>query len=255
MSSITKLPERLRKSGALELERRLLDAAAREEPPPELIQRMALTVGVAVPSAPSPGAPRPEAPLPDPVPAPNGAAAVPSSLLSWIAGSVAVLAIGGALVATRIGASDPATVSVATTAAPRTTAVSPSPSFASTPPQSADEVPAPRSQSQAITAPARERLVRRSPADLGGQIALIDAARDAVSAGAGDRALQLLRQYQTSYPAGSFQPEASAIRIEALTKLGRNAEAKALAQRFVTKHKGSPLAERVARLSGIAHEP
>jgi hypothetical protein len=255
MSSITKLPERLRKSGALELERRLLDAAAREEPPPELIQRMASAVGVAAPSAPSPEAPRLEATSPDPAPAPAGAAAGSSSLFSWMAGTVALVAVGGVLWATRTSPSEPATIPAATTTAPRATAVSPAPSFASTPPQSADGVPASRSPSPASTAPAPERLRRRSPADLGAQIALIDAARDAVSAGAGNQALQLIRQYQTSYPAGSFQPEASAIRIEALIKLGRNAEAKALAERFVTRHKGSPLAERVARLSGITREP
>jgi outer membrane protein assembly factor BamD (BamD/ComL family) len=83
------------------------------------------------------------------------------------------------------------------------------------------------------------------------QIALIDSARAAVASGAGERALGLLRQYRDKYPAGSFRPEAFALQVEALVKAGRNAEARALAERFVAEHAGTPLAKRVARIAGL----
>ncbi|HTU63581.1 MAG TPA: hypothetical protein VMF89_34195, partial [Polyangiales bacterium] len=63
------------------------------------------------------------------------------------------------------------------------------------------------------------------------------------------RALEQLRQYQSKYAVGSFGPEAKALRIEALTKLGRTAEARSLAERFVAEHRGTPLADRVSRIT------
>jgi TolA-binding protein len=87
------------------------------------------------------------------------------------------------------------------------------------------------------------------PVDLRGEIALIDAARDAVRGGAPERALILLRRYVTAYPTGTFRPEAAALRIEALVEKGQTTEARALARDFVAKHPDSPLVERVARLA------
>jgi outer membrane protein assembly factor BamD (BamD/ComL family) len=83
-------------------------------------------------------------------------------------------------------------------------------------------------------------------------VALIDAARSALSSGMADRALDALAQYQSRYPAGSFRPEATALRVEALARSGRSAEARALAERFVSEHPGSPLADRVARAAGLS---
>jgi hypothetical protein len=102
----------------------------------------------------------------------------------------------------------------------------------------------------ASLAPQRSRAVS-SAADLRDQIALVDAARAALSVGAGDRTLDLLRQYQNKYPSGSFRPEVAALKIEALAKLGRSAEARALGERFVADHRGTPLADRVARIVGL----
>ena len=73
-----------------------------------------------------------------------------------------------------------------------------------------------------------------------------------MSAGAGRRALEILRRYQDKYPAGSFRPEATALKVEALMKLGREAEARAIAERFVAEHRGSLLARRVAEIAGLA---
>ena len=74
---------------------------------------------------------------------------------------------------------------------------------------------------------------------------------EAMAAGADRRALETLRHYRDRYPAGSFRPEASALEIEALMKLGRADEARALAERFVAQHRGSLLARRVADVAGL----
>jgi outer membrane protein assembly factor BamD (BamD/ComL family) len=100
-----------------------------------------------------------------------------------------------------------------------------------------------------------ERVHRRAvapvapAADLGDQIALIDAARSAVAAGSTERALVLLRRYDSSYPRGAFQPEALALRVEALAAAGRTAEAQALARDFLARYPQSPVADRVAHVA------
>jgi outer membrane protein assembly factor BamD (BamD/ComL family) len=87
--------------------------------------------------------------------------------------------------------------------------------------------------------------------DVTEQIALIDAARDALAHGRAERALTTVRQYHARFPKGAFRPEAAAIKIEALMKLGRTTEARSLAERFLVAHGPGPLAERVARLAGL----
>ena len=68
-----------------------------------------------------------------------------------------------------------------------------------------------------------------------------------MKAGATERALVLLRRYETSYPGGAFRPEALALRIEALAEGGRAAEARPLAREFLARYPQSPLSDRVAR--------
>jgi hypothetical protein len=92
----------------------------------------------------------------------------------------------------------------------------------------------------------------QSAADIQEQIALIDAARAAVAAHSSNRALGFVRQYQNRYPAGSFGPEAAALKIEALTQLGRDTEARGLAAGFASEYGAGPLADRVSRLSSRA---
>jgi outer membrane protein assembly factor BamD (BamD/ComL family) len=86
--------------------------------------------------------------------------------------------------------------------------------------------------------------------DLTSQIALVDAARAALAGGDSARALASVRDYQSGYPNGSFKPEVAAIKIEALLKLGRKAEARALAERFSVNYGPGPLTDRVTRLLG-----
>src|SRR5262249_27113279 len=132
---------------------------------------------------------------------------------------------------------------------PVTAPVRPAPAAqvqAPTPPAEAVTQPPPR----AAAPPPRSRAVGAA-GDLADQVAFIDSARAAMSAGNGARALEILHRYQDKYPGGSFRPEAAAIRIEALMKLGREAEARTLSERFVAEHRGSLLARRVADVVGL----
>jgi hypothetical protein len=85
--------------------------------------------------------------------------------------------------------------------------------------------------------------------DLREEIRLIDAARAAVAARSSTQALSLLRRYSVSYPGGTFGQEAAVLRMEALEQSGQRDKARALARDFLSRHAGSPLAERVARVA------
>jgi hypothetical protein len=80
----------------------------------------------------------------------------------------------------------------------------------------------------------------------------VDAARSALASGSALRALSIVRDYQSQYPSGTFRPEVSAVKVEALVNLGRMTEARTLAERFVVAYGPGPLADRVARLAHIA---
>jgi hypothetical protein len=225
------LPERLRAAGATKLEQRLLDAASRERPTRTALERMARGIGVAAPAVPG-TASSPSAPETMPPPA----VVASSSLVPWLPGVVVALALGGAWLAFRSEApqSAPAPVAAPVVAPPR-----PIPSA-----RNPDATPAaaPLPKAPAVAASPRPKP---SAGDLGEQIALLDAARSAMNGGKHERALATLERYLSKYPAGSFRPEATALKIESLAKLGRNAESRAMADRFVVEHRGSPLAKRV----------
>jgi hypothetical protein len=240
-------PPRLRSEGGTPLEQRLLNAAARQEPSPELSARMAAAIGVVAPAP---------APLPEAASGMAGtgtlapkAAAGASALWPWVSGLLLV-AGAGSLVATRAfdDTAPPAPRAPVVVAAPSGIPSSPVKTEAAGVP-----VPAPSSKVSPSAGAARARPDGSSSTSsaISEQIALVDAASAAVSAGAGARALAVVREYQSKYPTGSFHPEISALRIEALVLVGRREEARASAERFVTQYKG-PLAERVARVAGLA---
>jgi len=124
----------------------------------------------------------------------------------------------------------------------------------------AEPAPAPtvRPAARAVDpAPSAVRAVHRGPAiaaaaDLRDEIAVVDAARTAVSAGDARGALQIVRRYEARHASGAFHPEATAIKIEALMNLGRETEARSLALKFVAEQRGTLLANRVADLVGLA---
>jgi hypothetical protein len=239
-------PERLRATGATDLERRLLDAAAEEELSPELRDRMARAIGVSGAALAGSGAnTKPVAAHRSP-PVAGGA----GPLLRWVSAGMATVAVAGAVVAVRARGAGPA-------GPPRISPVVAVPAPSSPPSTSPTEGPPPAATVDAVPLGALPAASRRGRAeapvdDIAGQIALVDAARGALADGASDRALEILGQYQSRYPAGSFRPEATALRIEALVRVGRSAEARALAERFAAEHRGSPLANRIMREVGLS---
>jgi hypothetical protein len=239
-------PERMRDGGATDLERRLLRAAANEEPSPELRDRMAQAIGV---SSGSPGGPADGAGSGGAATkAGTGASATTGSsgLATWISAGLLGLAVSGVIVGAhlwRTGDRHEAPAPVHVIAPPPAAAAAP----AETVPRTAVESP---TGSVAPTPPGRSAPPGR-PGDLREQIALLDATRMAVSTGAGERALELLRQYKDRYPSGSFRPEAAALRVDALARLGRRAEARAEAEHFLAEFGKGPLGDRVARVAGL----
>jgi hypothetical protein len=230
------IPERLCASDATDLERRLLEWAARDKPSPELSQRMARAIGISA------------API-------AGGIAKPSAVRTrppwhWISVGVATAAVSGVVAA--IGA-----VGGFGSAVAPSRAVTPLGQSFQVVDAGSSEAPAPSVAVQPLpripSAPVLTRVSTERPLDdIADQIALLDAARAALAAGSAERALVNLEQYQRRYPAGSFRPEATALRIEGLVKLGRTGEARALADRFLADHRGGPLADRVAREVGVA---
>jgi hypothetical protein len=239
---------RLRSGDATALERRLLDAASGERPSDELTARMAGAIGIALlPSGPpvSVGKGLTDAGAP----APHVVAS--SSVVPWISGALVAVVVVGAFMVGRGG--DVSVASRPNVAVPPKVALS-------------TASPAPSNEGPSAAMPAAENEAPVSPptpaaprargqgqvAELAAQIALVDAARTALAKGRAERALSIVSDYQTDYPSGTFRPEVSAIKIEALVKLGRKAEARALAERFVKSYGPGPLAERVSRLGGLA---
>jgi hypothetical protein len=164
----------------------------------------------------------------------------------WVSAGVIGLVVAGAVVGTRMRH------------APQPEA-RPAPAAVVTPPPSAELAPSVPQESSGVAvephastpAPGRRTHAAAAAGALADQIAFIDGARQALGTGGYRQALELLRRYQDRYPVGSFRPEATALKVEALVKLGRQAEARALAERFVAEHRGSLLAARVAELAGV----
>jgi hypothetical protein len=242
----TDFPERLRAAGATNLERRLIDAAGGERPSRELSERMARSIGVTFAVTEIAGSVKTGTSV-------GTATKASSSLVSWLSGAVVATGIAiGVYVATR-PAAKPVTLPPAAPALSASAAVavpaSKGPAISDTPatdaPRVSDEDSLPKA---AVAGRGRRGTVA---GELANQIAIVDAARSALAAGNAQRALSLARQYQSEYANGAFGPEVAAVKIEALVKLGRMAEARTLAERFVVAFGPGPLAERVARLALI----
>jgi hypothetical protein len=111
----------------------------------------------------------------------------------------------------------------------------------------------------AVSAPHTPPAARPEPAlssgDLRVEIDLIDAARGTLRTGSAARALEILGRYSARFPHGALAPEGVALRVEALMRLGRTAEARTVARRFVAANPTSPLVERMNRLAGVAPTP
>jgi len=234
------LPDRLLAADATDFERRLLQAATENRPSRTASARMAKALGVTAAFGVTTGAVKTLAAGA----AISKAAGGTTVIWPWISAGVVGVVVAGAVVATRVQHPPPqprATPAV-TVPAPLP---APAPELVAPEPAAATETPA------TAPAPTRRNHGTATASELADQIGSIDAARDALAKGADRAALELLRRYQDKYPNGSFRPEATALKVEALVKLGRQSEARALAERFVAEHRGSLLAGRVAALAGL----
>jgi hypothetical protein len=229
----------LLEADATAFERRVLEAALQKRPSPASSARMATALGVSATAMGTAAATK--ALAAEAAASKATAAAGATAVWPWVSIGVVGLVVVGAVVGTRPGrhAGEPHGV------APSVAAPAAEPSVPTPPAPVVDE---PAARAVARSQPGRAAAVT---GDLRDQVAVIDSARAAISAGASRRALEILRRYQDKYPTGSFRPEATALKIEALMKLGRDAEARALAERFVAQHRGSLLARRVAEIAGL----
>lgn len=243
------LPERLLAGGdATTFERRVLEQALQKGPSSAASARLAKTLGVtagAIATATVEGAARAVPKPPVEVGAAKATAVAGATAWPWVTGGVVGLAIAGLVGARAWRPSVPRPTPVAPQVAPPAAAPAPVATELGRP---TSEVPAP---APALPAAAHHPHVAGASGDLRDEITLLDDARAALSADDGRRALELVRRYQEKYPTASFRPEATAIKIEALLKLDRQTEARALAARFVTENRGSLLAKRVAALVGV----
>jgi TolA-binding protein len=234
-------PKRLTVVGATDLERTLLQAARRDQPPPELTARMAaglgISIGAAVTAASVPAAAAP-------------VMAAKTTVGAWLAAGAIAAAVTAGVVGVRLSARTEApAVKASEAAAPAAVAPAAEDPVAPAATNRGTRVERPRHRPVAAPSPA-VAPARGDEGDLRDQIALIDAARTAVKAGASERALVLLRRYDATYPGGAFRPEALALRIEALDQDGRQTEARALARDFLARYPQSPVADRVTRVAG-----
>ena len=90
--------------------------------------------------------------------------------------------------------------------------------------------------------------VNASDSSLDGEVTALDRARSALGAGDATRALELLGQYEQAFPKGALRPEATYLRIQALSKSGQRDAARELAARFLAKHPSSPHAAQLQAL-------
>ena len=235
--------DRLLASDATAFERRVLEAARASGPSAAASARMARALGVTAAAAGTVVAAK--ALAADAAAVKATVAVGTTAVWPWVSVGVLGLVVAGVVVATSAGRRAPEPQA----SPPAVSAPLPLP-----PAPRAEERPTGAAAERAPRAVAPTQRHRATPAgsDLGDQVAFIDSARAAMSAGADRRALEILRRYLDRYSTGSFRPEAIALEVEALMKLGRETEARALAERFVAEHRGSLLARRVAEVAGLA---
>jgi outer membrane biosynthesis protein TonB len=94
-------------------------------------------------------------------------------------------------------------------------------------------------------APAPERPAPREESTT--EVALLDEARQALG-GNPAKALQLTRLHEQRFPGGVLGQEREVIAIDALSRLGRTAEAKRRAERFNARYPGSAHQSKIDRL-------
>ncbi len=107
---------------------------------------------------------------------------------------------------------------------------------------------APATDSLASPPPASApKAAAASASTLDAEVALLQEVNGALHDEDGARALQLLGDHARRFPSGALVEETQAARVFALCEVGRVAEARDVAGRFLREHPRSPLAPRVSR--------
>jgi hypothetical protein len=92
---------------------------------------------------------------------------------------------------------------------------------------------------------ARAPVPSQHGGQLGEELALLSKIRSSVQEGAGARALELLREYESRFDRPVLGMEAAALRIDALCQSGQRDAARASIEVFQGNWPGSPLEQRV----------
>jgi hypothetical protein len=225
-------PERLLDAGASPFERYLLDAAANEKPPLELVSGMQAGLGLGVKTG-----------------------AIASAVGgSGVASYVAVAVVGfGAVLAGYMALQSPAKSQSMPASKPAPTVVA-APVAAPVEAAPAAEAPAAAKPEEAAPVPKKVSTVSKSSAgdELRQELKLLDEARAALKSGAPARARSLLEQHARRFSNGSFRQEADVLRVETLERLGERQKAASLAREFLSEHPESPHVERVGKAANGA---
>lgn len=107
---------------------------------------------------------------------------------------------------------------------------------------------APGRSPEASARPARQGAA--GGADLRREVEALDAARGLIASNQPAAALRALQDYEGRFPRGRLRLEARVLRVEALARSGRTAEAHSLGEAFLLKHPNGFLADRVRRILG-----
>jgi hypothetical protein len=188
-----------------------------------------------------------------------------SSLVKWLAVAGGLVATAGAVgyashellprpapvLALPSGPSDP-TVHPRPPAVPAPPAPAETPALP-TPPSHAGQPTAvsPRQAGGPVAAPKSAQ----SASALEEEVRAVDDARRTLHAGDAAGAIALLDAYEARYPAGALAQESAEVRIEALYRSGKRAQADVLAARFVAAHPTSPYARVIRALQAGTPAP
>jgi TolA-binding protein len=176
--------------------------------------------------------------------------------LPWIGGGI----VAGLITVAAMGIfeSSPATPEAAAPSVEVPTKTAGAASSEPAAPAPSETAPAPREEPSAApsaegvwgaNAPHREEVVlpKAAMASLAEEMAALDAARQALTAGDAPRALRAMDDYDRRFPGGMLGPDAAVLRIEALMH-GDRAEAARLGAAFLAAHPTSPHAAHVRAL-------
>ncbi len=114
-----------------------------------------------------------------------------------------------------------------------------------TPPANDRTAPANDVTPEAKTAPATQAAQPAASATLADEVAALQVARTALAGHDPSGAIVALDHYKSRFPSGKLGPEATVLRIDALTQRGDRATASAMGDRFLAAHPHSPYADRV----------